>query len=166
VTIPHSHNLQRLAHSPKPRSIAKGYELWRLIHWVAGGFGACDTAATWCGSANSTRSRGSRIPIECRCGSAATRRIGRWQPSPQFLSPHRPSPRCPSLGVTPGRLRWVGVHQSLCCREHNGCYVQVRVGFLSCLFPFFQSIHPRHWLLHSSQGFWISQCSIYLWVLY
>jgi len=55
-------------------------------------------------------------------------------PTPRCLSPWCPTPRCPSPW---GTRRWLGrqgVNQSSCCRGGDGCWVRVRVGFLTCSF--------------------------------
>jgi len=75
---------------PRPRTLE--------THTLSGTgvFGASDAAKTSPRGANSARSWGSRKHLGCRCGAAATRRIGRWRRSPRWPSPGCPSPRCPS----------------------------------------------------------------------
>jgi len=131
-----------------------------------GGSGACEAAKSSPGGANCARSWDSQKYLGCGGVWAAARRISRWRKPPRCHSPQCHSPWCPSPWGGPGRPgRW-GVNHSLCCRGGDGCCVQVRVGCLSCSFPLFESIFLRHWLLRLLRGFWITQGSFYLWVLY
>jgi len=100
--------------------------LWAVV------FGVCDDTKTLPDSANSARSFGSRKHLGCGCGSAAALRIGWWRHSPQS-----PTPRYPSCTGAPRWLGRQGINQWLQYREGNCCCVRVRVGFLSCSFPFF-----------------------------
>jgi len=106
-------------------------------------------------------------------------------PSPGCPFPRCLSVWCPSPWGMPGWLGRRGVNQSLCCRGGmrlgysrvlvlwvsfaviyssqaliKACvevFSSVGSGLWPCSFPLFQSIYHRHWLFHSSQGFWIAQ---------
>ena len=142
---------------------------WDASSQWAGDIGACDNARTSPGGANFGIRRGSLNHLGCGCEGAATSRINTGQQFPQCPSPQCPmcwcpSPKClPPWGV-PGWLPREGVDQFLHWTWGDGHCVRVRVGFLSCSFLLFQLIRLRHCILHTSQGFWVTQGWFYSWV--
>jgi len=119
ASIPPGRNLSRLPHGNKPRNLAHDHKLRRLIRSEDCSFWACDATRTSPSGANPARHWRSEKHLGCRCGAAATSRIGRWRQSPKCPFPWCFYPRCPAPGtaadwfrrqeVNHASSRWRGV---------------------------------------------------------